>query len=133
MKKWPGGTHIVMQGKDPFYNQTLLAIGYKYNLNKVLCFIASENAGNTLPGDPYRSRWKDDNSLSQSRPVDRPFLISNYFRRSNAVDTHNHVRQFELRLEKHWVTANCWFRIFTTILGITVADCWKAHSHGVYL
>jgi hypothetical protein len=120
-----------MKGQSPVHKKIILAIGYKYNSRKVLCFVASENAGNTLAGEPYRARFKDNNSNLVSRPVDRPHLISTYFLRSNAVDKHNHVRQFELRLEKHWLTMNCWFRIFSTILGITVADSWKAYCYGM--
>jgi hypothetical protein len=40
-----------------------------------------------------------------------------------------HARQYELRLEKHWVTQNFWFRIVTTIVGMCVVDCWKAYHH----
>jgi hypothetical protein len=129
MKDWPGGTHMVMEGTSPFHNKPLLAIGYKYNSRKVLCFLATKNAGSTRPGEPYRARFKDDLQNSVSRPVARPKIISQYFKMSNCVDKHNHVRQFELRLEKFWVTQNCWFRIFTTILGMTVTDCWKAYCH----
>ena len=44
-------------------------------------------------------------------------------------DKHNHARQHELRLEKYWITTDCWFRIITTVIGITVTDCWKAYRH----
>lgn len=128
MKNWPGGTSLVMEGMSP-QNNKILAIGYKYNNRKVLCFAASKNAGSTLPGEPYRARFLDDDENLVSREVERPQVISNYFKHSNAVDKHNHARQFELQLEKYWVTTNCWFRVITTIIGITVTDCWKAFRH----
>jgi hypothetical protein len=31
----------------------LLAIGYKYNLSKVLYFVATNNSGSTILGEPY--------------------------------------------------------------------------------
>ena len=66
------------------------------------------------------------------RHVDRPDVISKYFKDSNVVDRHNQVRQFKLRIEKGWVTLNPYFRLFTTVLGIHVADCWKlAHYHNL--
>jgi hypothetical protein len=102
MKGWPGGTHLVMKGIEPYNQQALLAIGYKYNSRKVLTFVATEKSGSTLSGDPYCARWKDENSFSNARPVSRPQIVSNYFKKSNVIDTHNHVRQFELKLEKHW-------------------------------
>ena len=121
---------LFLKGIEPYHQQPLVAIGYKYTSRKVMTFVATEKAGNTLPGYPYCARWKDDTSFSNARPVNRPQVISNYFKRSNAIDSHNHVCQFELKLEKYWVTANCWFRIFTTILGMPVTDCWKGLNYG---
>jgi hypothetical protein len=95
----------------------------------VLCFVATKDAGSTLLGEPYRAKFLDDHGNIRSREVDRPAVISDYFTSSNAVDKHNHARQAELKLEKHWITHNCWFRLITTILGITVTDCWKAYKH----
>ena len=48
---------------------------------------------------------------------------------SNVVDAHNQARQFQLRLEKRWVTRDCWFRLDSTFIGITVTDAWKAHRN----
>ena len=33
--------------------------------------------------------------------------------------------QFDLGLEKKWVTQNGYFRLYTTLLGMTVTDTWK--------
>ena len=128
MKDWPGGTHLVLEGTSPSHNE-LLAIGYKYNSKKILCFVATKDAGTTLPGDPYRARFVGDDNNVRARRVERPQVISDYFKHSNVVDKHNHARQYELRLEKHWVTLNCYFRIVTTIIGITVVDCWKCYRY----
>jgi hypothetical protein len=128
LENWPGGMHLVMEGLTPDM-KTLLAIGYKYNSRKVLCFLATKNAGATTPGVPYRARFVDDNRNLVARPVERPEVLSNYFKQSNCVDKHNHARQYELRLEKLWKTNNCWFRIVTTIIGIVVTDCWKAYKY----
>ena len=38
---------------------------------------------------------------------------------------HNQSRQFDLSLETKWVTQDGYFRLFTTLLGIQVVDCWK--------
>jgi len=107
----------------------LLALGYKYNSSKVLCFLATKNSGSTTPGDPYRARFLDDDNNLINRPVDRPELISTYFLRSNGIDKHNQARYYELRLEKHWRTHNAWFRLATTMIGICVTDAWKAYRY----
>jgi hypothetical protein len=130
LKDWPGGTHLVLEAKTR-KGIDLLAVGYKYNSSKVLCFVATKNAGPTLPGIPYRARFTDDYDNLMSRPVKRPSIISTYFGRSNCVDKHNQARQFELKLEKHWRTQNVWFRLFTTMVGIVTTDAWKAYKYGV--
>ena len=66
---------------------------------------------------------------SEIRRVDRPQVISAFFRDANGVDRHNHVRQFELALEKKWVTHNPWFRLATTLVGIAVTDTWQLMGH----
>jgi hypothetical protein len=48
---------------------------------------------------------------------------------SNVIDKHNQAHQFELHLEKCWVTLDPYFRLHTTILGMNVADCWKACNY----
>jgi len=48
MKTWPAGSHIVMEGLAD--NGDLLAIGYKYNSKKILCFAYfNKNIGVTEP------------------------------------------------------------------------------------
>jgi hypothetical protein len=47
---------------------------------------------------------------------------------SNCVDSHNNVRQYELALEKKWLTQDPFFRLHTTLTGITVTDVWKLAS-----
>ena len=130
LKTWPGGMSLVLQATTA-KGVKLVAVGYKYNSSKVLCFVATKNAGSTLPGEPYRARFIDDFQNLLSRPVDRPEIISTYFNRSNAIDKHNQARQFELKLEKHWRTQNAWFRLVTTIIGITVTDCWKGYKYAL--
>eukprot|EP00978_Attheya_sp_CCMP212_P038794 scaffold195902_cov98-Attheya_sp.AAC.1 len=131
MKTWPGGTWLVLEGKGR-ENVDLLAIGYKYNSRKVLCFIATKGAGHTEPGEPYEARWTDKHRNTHCRLIARPSVISGYFIRSNCIDKHNHTRQGELKLEKKWVTMDGYFRIFTTVLGITVIDSWKAYQHHIH-
>lgn len=50
MEDFPSGASIVLKSKCPINSVELLAIGYKYNRRKVLCFLATPNAGSTKPG-----------------------------------------------------------------------------------
>ena len=48
------------------------------------------------------------------------------------VDVHNQARQFELALEKYWVTQSGYFRFITTMVGIVVTDAWRAYWHHLH-
>ena len=128
MNEWPSGSSLVLECHRP-NGVVLLAIGYKYNSRKVLCFVATKDAGMTKLGDPYNAKFPDQYGNVKVREVDRPAIVSTYFQVSNKVDRHNHVRQYLLKLEKLWVTENPWFRIVTTIIGMTVVDAWLLVNH----
>ena len=128
MKEWPSGSQLVLECVSPRGND-LVALGYKYNQRKVICFLFNKTAGSTKPGDPYIARFNDAFKNVAQRKVPRPAVVSNYFSNSNAVDAHNQARQFELGLERLWITHDCWFRIDTTFIGIVVTDAWKAFKH----
>jgi len=119
----PGGVHVVLSGQ---YNGTnLICTGYRYSRKTILYFVMSENAGSTMPGSPYEMKYTDRYGNLCARNVERPDFISNFFRDSNCIDSHNHVRQYELALEKKWHTKDPFFRLVTSLIGMTVADAWK--------
>jgi hypothetical protein len=129
MKDWPAGSHIVLEGRATREGVNLIAIGYKYNSRKSLCFICHKDAGSTECPDFYEAKWKDGNSNTESRRVPRPDIMGRYFRVCNQVDMHNHARQSLLALEKHWATTTGYFRIITSIVGICITDAWKGYRH----
>ena len=122
MKDMPGGTWIVLEGKP---EKDLICVGYKYNKKKVLTFVMTRGAGSTKAGEPYQARFPDKYGNVCVRHVMRPAIISQYFQFSNCVDLHNQSRQFDLALEEKWVTQNPYFRLYTTMIGMTVVDAWK--------
>jgi len=120
----PGGVSIILKGTAP-NEQVLYAIGYKYSSKKVLFFVITSKAGSTTPGTPYEMKYTDPHGNVCTRLVERPKVISDFFADSNKIDSHNQARQFELGLEKSWVTQDPYFRLATTLLGISVVDAWK--------
>ena len=102
----------------------LVAVGWKQNRESNLYFIMTRGACSTLsdPNDPHAQHWTDDNRNAAERDLPRPKLASMYFKGSNAIDVHNHHRQGILELEKKWPTQTCWFRLFTTLVGICTVD-----------
>ena len=125
MKEMPGGTWIVLKGRAEKEGVDLVSLGYKYNKKKVLTFVYSKGAGSSAAGKPYEARFPDKYGNVCIRHVARPQVVSTYFEFSNQTDLHNQSRQFDLALEKRWVTQDGFFRLFITMLGMTVVDCWK--------
>ena len=111
MKDFPGGTWITMEGTTEREGQDLVAIGYKYNKKTVLCFVCTKEAGTTEAGQPYEATFPGKYGNVCKRHVARPHVISQFFRYSNCVDVHNQARQFELALERSWVTHEAYFRL----------------------
>ena len=125
MKDYPGGTWITMEGTTELEGQDLVAIGYKYNKKTVLSFVCTRGAGGTEAGKPYEATFPDKYGNVCTRYVARPHVVSQFFTYSNCVDVHNQARQFELALEKSWVTHEAYFRLYTTMLGMIVTNVWK--------
>ena len=130
MKAFSGGTCVTLEGRAEVKGVDLICIGYKYNKIKVLTFFLTRGASSTKEGKPYEARFLDKFGNVCVRHVDRPEIISNFFTYSNCVDVHNQVRQFDLALEKKWVTQNGYIRLFTTLVGIDVTDACKIRKIG---
>ena len=87
------------------------------------------DAGTTKKGTPYEMKFTDAFGNIHVRDVDRPDVISRFFQESNCVDRHNQARQFELAIEKKWLTDSAVFRLYSTMVGINVTDAWKLAAH----
>ena len=109
----------------------MYAVGHKYCKSKVLCFLYNHGAGTSKPGKPYEAKWKDRHGNTQTKYVPRPDVISRYFEDSNKIDSHNQSRQSDLHLEKNWISRCGFFRLATTLFGITVVDSWMAYKHHI--
>ena len=126
-KDWPGGSHIVL--KTEFKGKTMYAVGYKYCSKKTLLFIFNEGAAGTEPGVPYRATWIDENNNQSFRDVPRPQVCAIYFGDSNVIDILNSQRQYDLKLEKLWVTQDGYFRMMTSVFGCVVVDMHNSYQH----
>ena len=145
MKEWNAGSYLVMECEE----HRLWIIGYKYSYKKkgektilwdklfaeksydpltfhitVCVFLGTWNSGSSTLGEPYIAKWPDKLGNVKYRKVDRPDAVSRYFKRSNMIDRHNQLRQSELALEQLWLTKDPWFRINTTVFGMTVTDAY---------
>jgi hypothetical protein len=87
MADWPAVLTFVLELTAD--GAPLLAMGYKYNKRKVMCFVATKGAGHREPGTPYEAKWKDDNGSTCCRDVPRPKIIMKYFLQSNKIGMFN--------------------------------------------
>jgi len=132
MQTWPAGSHLLLRtvlNKGRNSEKVIFALGYKYCKAKVLFFIFTEGAGHTecRKEYAYEAKWKDENLNTLTRMIDRPHVCHLYFSNCNAIDVLNQSRQSDLKLEKYWITTNGYFRIITSLFGITVVDAWKGY------
>ena len=130
MANKPSGTRLF--AKTNIDGADLVFAAYRYNSKKTLFFVFSKGAGSTADGQPYVASYRDKRGMHSTREVRRPSVISRYFFCMPRIDSHNQMRQKELALEKKWVPkgeGGCWFRIFTTILGMTTTDAHLMAHH----
>ena len=119
------GTQIVLtatvDGAD------LVAVGWKQNRESNLYFIMTRGVCSTRPDPkrPHVQTWLDANGNPCDRDIPRPEVASLYFKGNNVIDVHNQNRQGTLALEKKWNTQDCWFRLFTTLVGMCTIDALK--------
>ena len=81
----------------------LIYIGYKYTMQKILSFVASEDGGITNYGITYLSKYPYPFSNVAIRRVDNPLVMNKLFGFGNYVEPHNKSRQSDLVMEKYRV------------------------------
>jgi hypothetical protein len=68
------------------------------------------------------------------RLSEHPDVISRHFNDSNTIDSHNQSRQYNLGMEKCWVTTNAYFQLLAITFCTNVCDTWKiADYHGMII
>ena len=85
----------------------------------------TRGAGSTEKEEPHEARFPDGYGNLCILHVAHLRCISLFFKYSNKVDFHNQSYQFDLALEKKWVTINPYLWLFTTEVGSTIIGVWK--------
>ena len=133
VKYWTQGYYIVMKSTPRVPgDRPLTDIRYKYNSRKVLGFVTTEGSGSTEPGDPYLSRYSENYSNFSVNPIVHPHLLYRYLNACNAIENHNRMWQFDLEVEKYWVTQSGYFILTTTVeLGMGTTYGKLLFCHGI--
>ena len=110
----------------------LISVDYKYNMQKDIYFIVTDNKGSLQEGLLYLSKYPDHFSNVFIRSVYLPLFMYKLFGYFNEVDSHNKSRKYDLGLEKFWVTQCGWLRLCTTVsMVMTITNLRKPFSYGV--
>ena len=115
-----GVSHIVIRSALRVTDDKIpIAIKSKYISQKVLGFIATEGAGINEPCAPYLSHYPGIFSNVYIWPVLLHHVIGRYFSACNAIDNNKKIQNFEIAVEKYWVTQSGYFRLANTVtLGV---------------
>ena len=127
--KYPSrGSHVVLS--TTIDNTQIFAIGW--GDHKIKSIITA--TGSSAAGPHHEKRTVGTNAETGEREtritkVPCPQIVHDYFESAKGIDVHNHLRQDLLDLEGAWPTHKWHHRIFATVLGIIVTDCFRAHQN----
>lgn len=123
-------TTINIQGQQ----SSIYALGWMAKKDACKTFIAS--CSDTNPGEalvvPRYNVEVINNEVKRTttmRSTPRPTVLNQLFKHFGKIDLHDRYRQGKLQLEVEWETRKWWHRIFSTMLGIIVTDCYLAYQY----
>ena len=105
-------------------DRPIIAIGYKYNMCKVISFIATEYACSTKDGIPNLSKKPNRFSNVSILPVSCTLVMSKLFGYVNEFYSHSKYGHSDLALEKYWLYS-------TVAMGMTTTNFWKLFCYEV--
>jgi hypothetical protein len=106
----------------------LIAMAYAWSQRGISYILST--CGSTAPAEKmYLSYFEDDYGNVSSKEISRPELAHLLYDYLPLIDEHNKQRQRILGLEKRWPTRNCWFRLLTTLLGMSIVDMHRLYRN----
>lgn len=63
------------------------------------------------------------------KTIKQPQMIEMFFEYFSCIDIHDHLRQGSLKMEESWKTKTWWHRIFATVYGVIITDCYYAYKY----
>jgi len=106
----------------------VIAICYAWSQKGCSYFCSS--CGSTCPHPlKYESKYEDSWGIPRAHMIDRPSICHFLYTYLPHIDEHNKQRQTYLMLEKRWLTKDPWFRLMTSIVGMSVVDMHRVYRH----
>ena len=108
----------------------LFIMVYVYS-NKRVAYFVSTSGMTVRHSISYKSRFEDGYGNPTFKLLPRPAIAHFAYEFLPLIDEHNKARQSNLALEEKWPTKCCWFRLFTTFIGMAVVDQqrWDRNMH----
>jgi hypothetical protein len=122
----PAGHWVVM--KTEIAKVKLIAIAYAWSQKGISYFIST--CGSTIASPiKYESKFENDWGEVDFKEVDRPDIVHFLYEYLPLIDEHNKQRQSLLCLERRWLTKDPWFRLLSTIFGMSVVDMHRLYRY----
>jgi hypothetical protein len=115
----PGGHWATMKATISGVDMFLTAYAWS---QKGIAYILSTCGTTVRHENDYVAKHQDGYGNVDSRLLARPAIASFLYEFLPLIDEHNKARQSSLALELKWPTQCCWFRLFTTFIGMAVVD-----------
>ena len=118
-KSRPAGHWVTM--KTTISDVPIYIIAYAWSQRGVSYVVST--CGSTAPHqDKYLSHFEDDFGNVTAKEINRPSICNFLYEYLPLIDEHNKQRQNILNLERNWATKDCWFRLLTTMVGMSIVD-----------
>jgi hypothetical protein len=106
----------------------LFALCYAWSQRGISYFLSTCGSTKASPR-PYLTHFEDEFGGVQYKEIPRPEICEFLYEFLPLIDEHNKQRQSLLNLEKSWPTKDCWFRLLTTLLGMSCVDFHRWYRH----
>ena len=70
----------------------------------------------------------EETTMRRDKLIKRPKMEEDFFEFFSVIDVHDHLRQGSLRMKEAWKTKNWVHRLFATLFGIILTDCYFAYN-----
>ena len=126
----PAGHWVVMHTK--ISDVPIMVVAYAWSNRGVTYLVSTCGSTKILP-EKYQSSYEDDYGNIRVKEINRPWVAHFLYKYLPLIDEHNKQRQSLLNLERCWLTKSCWFRLLTTIVGMSVVDMhrWYRNARGM--
>ena len=128
-KNRPAGHWVVMH--TTISDVRIMVVAYAWSQRGVT-YLVSTCGSTAVHPQKYETSFEDDFGNVRVKEVNRPWVAHFLYEYLPLIDEHNKQRQSLLNLERCWLTKNCWFRLLTTIVGMSVVDMhrWYRNEKG---